>query len=121
MAAAPHIDQKQRGFSPCTYQMAETFQYSSDISFWQTVMTINKGYLCYASVMWQGFKLFVKGEQKTPWANYMFEPELEEIPFEEDGEPFSEDLLKANMLDEEIKNTDLSQDVMEENQDEAKQ
>ena len=63
-------------------------------------------------------KLFVLGEQKTPWANYLFEPEVETSAFEEEGEPFSEDLLKANLLDEETKNTDLSQDAIKENVDE---
>lgn len=118
IAVAPHIDQKQRGFAPCTYQMAETFQMADELGFVQTMTIINKGYVCYLSVMWHGWVLFVKGEQKTPWANYLFEPELEQIPFEEEGEPYSEDLLKANMLDESEQNTDLLQESIKEKADE---
>ena len=120
IAFAPHIDQKQRGFTPCTYQMAEAFQMTENLGLWQTAAIINKGYACYAGVMWQGWKAYVHREQKTPWENYMFEPELEAIPFEEDGEPYPADLLKENMLDESELNTNLLQDDIKENVDEEK-
>lgn len=120
VALAPHIDMKQRGFTPCTYQMANDFNQPEKLSFWQIVSVINKGYVCYAGVVWQGMKMFFNGEQKTPWANYLFEPELETIPFEMDGEPYPKDLIGANMLDESMENTDLLRDDIEENKDEQK-
>ena len=120
VAMAPHIDLKQRGFTPCTYQMASNFSQNEKLSFLQTAAIINKGYVCYAGVMWTGLKLFFKGEQKTPWANYLFEPELdwEPIPFAGEGEPYPEDLIEANMLDESMQNTNLLQDEIKEMNDE---
>lgn len=120
VAVAPHIDMQQRGFTPCTYQMANDFSQDEKLSFGQVVSTINKGYICYAGVVWQGMKMFFKGEQKTPWANYLFEPELEAIPFADDGEPYPDDLIKANMLDESDDNTDLLRDDIKEMNDEQK-
>ena len=120
VAVAPHIDMKQRGFSPCTYQMAEEFQATDKLGFWHTISTVNKGYVCYAKVMLKGAEMFFKGEQNTPWANYLFEPELETDPFADDVEPYSEDLIKANMLNESMQNTDLLQDDVKEKNDEQK-
>lgn len=120
VAVAPHIDMKQRGFTPCTYQMANDFSQTEKSDFGHVMSTINKGYICYAGVVWQGMKMFFKGEQKTPWANYLFEPELEAVPFEMDTEPYPEDLLEANMLDENMENTDLLRDDIKENTDDQK-
>ena len=117
VALAPHVDMKQRGFTPCTYQMLNDFNKEEKLSFTQTVSVINKGYICYAGVVWQGMKMFFKGEQKTPWTNYLFEPELESIPFAAEGEPYPEDLIKANMLDESMQNTDLLRDDIKEKTD----
>ncbi len=108
--AAPHNDAKMRGFTPCTYEMA--FRISSgDMNDSHLTMGQNRpkvtevlsmittGYLCYLKVFRDGFKQYLKNQQPTPWANYLFTPEV----FDEDNtevEPFSEDLLKANVLDD---------------------
>ncbi len=103
VAAAPHDDLKMRGFVPCTYQMAyEVNLYSSQSNIAGVLGAITESYICYASVMGEGVKLWWDGKQKTPWANYFFQPDTFKIP-EELSEPFSEDLLKANRLNDEEK------------------
>lgn len=101
VAVAPHHDMKMRGFAPCTMAVAEELNISaSQKKIWEVMSAVGSGYLCYAAVMREGVSLWLDGEQTTPWANYMFEPETYVVSPEE-SEPLSEELLKANLLDEE--------------------
>lgn len=101
VAMAPHNDDQMRGFTPCTYQMAvrlNTVPAKGKVT--SVLSAVSDAYLCYAEVVGEGVLLFFKGEQPTPWANYFFKvDDPYEIPPEE-SEPFSEDLLKANLLDD---------------------
>ena len=117
VAMAPHNDAKGRGFTKCTSQMAMELQQTGKLSVTGAVKMVNKGYWCYALVMGEGVKLFIKGEQSTPWSNYLFK---EESPIYQDdeGEGFSEDLLKANLLDEEDDSKNLWDGSDKENDDE---
>ena len=100
VASAPHNDLKMRGFTPCTFVMAEELNAAAgQRKTWEVMTVIGKGYLCYAGVMREGVELWLDGKQLTPWANYMFKPDTY-IVAPEESEPFSEELLKANMLDE---------------------
>lgn len=100
VAAAPHDDLKMRGFTPCTYQMAyDVNLYATQSDVTGVLGAITKSYVCYAAVMGEGVKLWLDGKQPTPWANYFFKADTFKIP-EELSEPFSEDLLKANRLDD---------------------
>ena len=65
----------------------------------------------HAKVIGRGVSLWVEGKQKTPWANYIFEPELQvdEYPDDEilqefyDNNPDMEfDLHKLNNLSREL-------------------
>ena len=97
---SPHSDGKMRGFAPCTYELAVRLsQQSGEGKLWGVAGAVTNANLCYVSVIREGVELWVQGKQSTPWANYMYEPE----PFYEDAniEPISEDLLKANLLDDE--------------------
>lgn len=101
VAVAPHNDMKMRGFAPCTVMMAEELNISAgQKKMWEVMSAVSGGYLCYAAVMREGASLWLEGKQPTPWANYLFEPETY-IVSPEESEPLSEDLLKANLLDEE--------------------
>ena len=96
---SPHTDAKMRGFSPCTYELAiRLSQQSGEKKLWGVVGAVTDANLCYVSVIRKGVELWVKGEQSTPWANYMYEPEA--FYDDENVEPLSEDLLKANLLNE---------------------
>lgn len=99
---APHNDAEMRGFTPCTYQMADEFNKIEDVKFTDVLTTVGIGYGCYFGVIYEGMRNFIGGKQKTPWANYLFvvksiESEDENI----EDEPFSEDLIKAKMFDDE--------------------
>lgn len=98
---APHNDAKFRGFTPCTLAMAEELNdISSSPKMGQVMIAINKGYWCYALVMFEGAKNWLNGRQDTPWANYIFEPETF-LATGDEAEPFSEELLKASLLENE--------------------
>ena len=100
VAIAPHNDGKMRGFAPCTYRMAyELGQYGENKQAGKVFSAISGGYFCYAGIMADGVAAWLGGRQKTPWANYIFKAETFEVPPELD-EPFSEDLLKANRLND---------------------
>jgi hypothetical protein len=98
---APHNDDKQRGFAPCTYEMSEKLNfYSVNRQIFNVFGAIMSSYACYLNVVGDGFKLWYDGKQKTPWDNYFFEPVTMDIP-KELSEPFSKELMEANMLNEE--------------------
>ena len=119
IAVAPHNDAKMRGFTPCTYQMAQELSRDTSHKMMRIFKIVNNGYFCYFQVISEGAKQFALGKQKTPWENYLFKAEsFEEIP--EEGEPFSDDLLKANVLDDkEVKEDFLGHD--EKGNDDEKQ
>jgi len=99
VASAPHNDAKMRGFTPCTYHMAQELGQDTSHKMINIFKIVNSGYLCYFQVVGEGVKLFISGKQQTPWANYLFKAEsFDEIP--EESEPFSPELLEANVLDE---------------------
>lgn len=122
---SPHSDGKMRGFAPCTYELAISLsQQTGEGKLWGVASAVTDANLCYASVIGKGVELWIKGKQSTPWANYMYEPE----PFYEDAsvEPFSEDLLRANLLDDEdgevvkIVDENVNIETVEGGQDEQK-
>lgn len=100
ITVAPHNDAKMRGFTPCTYQMAQDINQTEDIKFMDVLVIVSSGYGCYFAVIKDGIKDYFSGKQPTPWANYLFVPESTEIPADGiEDEPFSEDLIKAKMFD----------------------
>lgn len=104
---------RMRGFAPCTHAMAkELTDDTAEHSLWYVSKTVTNGYVCYAKVMVEGAGLWIAGEQNTPWANYIFEAENYMIS-PEDSEPFSENLLKANLLNEDSESTFLQNDIKE--------
>ena len=116
VAIAPHGDMKMRGFAPCTVTMAEELNAGAgQKKMWEVISGVGRGYLCYAAVMREGVSLWLEGKQTTPWANYMFVPETY-VASKEESELFSEDLLNANLLDEEegepfIINTEIKENI----------
>ncbi|MCM1323760.1 MAG: hypothetical protein NC218_06325 [Acetobacter sp.] len=114
VAMAPHNDMKMRGFAPCTYQMTTELNLAAgERQIWDVMSTVGKGYWCYAGVMRMGMAKWYAGEQETPWANYFFVP-LTDVATPEESEPFSEDLLKANLLEDNGKSSFI---VNEENKE----
>lgn len=101
VAVAPHDDYRMRGFAPCTYTLAERLSTMTEEKRMSSVISyIGAAYSCYASVMREGLVLWSEGKQPTPWANYLFYAEDPFLIPAEESEPLSEELLKANLLDE---------------------
>lgn len=113
IAMAPHNDAEMRGFTPCTYQMAEKMVMNDALKYSEVFGIIAKGYGCYFKVMGEGVKLFYKGEQPTPWANYLFAIEQDET---EEG--FEKDLEQNNLFVEDNETVDLLDNSIRENTDE---
>jgi len=115
---APHNDARGRGFTKCTSEMAFVLQQTDKLSVMRAAKMVGEGYWCYALVMKEGIELFVKGKQKTPWSNYLFDEERFDAKEGDEGEGFSEDLLKANLLDDEDDEKSLWDMKEEENDNE---
>ncbi len=100
VAAAPHDDAQMRGFTPCTYEMAEELSLQGgQKKIWGVLGAVTDSYFCYAGVVWSGVGLWLDGKQPTPWTNYLFASENFKVPAGM-SEPFSKDLIKANRLDD---------------------
>lgn len=99
ISIAPHNDAKMRGFTPCTYEMGvKLSDPRANVGLQYAFRVVMQSYVCYGKVIKDGVELWLAGEQEKPWDNYLFEPEIWDVPSELE-EPFSEDLLKANKLD----------------------
>lgn len=76
MIVSPKEDLKKRGFIPCT----EKFVHHANMCE-NSKMCIVKGVWshigCGFSVVGTGVSKWAKGEQNTPWENYVFIPEVE--------------------------------------------
>ena len=72
---APRYDEQKRGFIPCTEIMAEELINCED-KIGCMLKTVAKNTWCDVTIVAKGFSLWAKGEQTTPWANYLFEPKL---------------------------------------------
>lgn len=72
---APREDKLNRGFIPCTKQLAEEIFSCTENKTWCMSKAIVKNTWCDTLVVLDGFGAWVRGRQETPWANYLFTPE----------------------------------------------
>lgn len=120
VALAPHNDVKMRGFTACTYDMADKINEAGmSRSLSGVMVSVGRGYLCYARVIKQGAERWANGEQPAIWSNYLFKPEVYDVAPDE-SEPLSEELLKANLLDDEKEAMVWQENISKENIDESK-
>lgn len=113
ISIAPHNGVKMRGFAPCTYQMTEKLMVQKTLKHTDVFKIIAKGYGCYFKVVAEGAVLFCRGQQATPWANYLFRSEEQWV--DEDG--IDEDLEQNSLLKDDDEN-DLLDNVIKESIDE---
>ncbi|MBE6448078.1 MAG: hypothetical protein E7018_02125 [Alphaproteobacteria bacterium] len=73
---SPRQDAKKRGFIPCTETLAENILSCQKNKVFCLLSAVVKNSWCDAKVIGAGFSMWVGGEQSTPWANYIFEPEI---------------------------------------------
>lgn len=83
---APRVDLEERGFVKCTKNMIADFSNCQKNKVRCAVKTMFKNHICDFNVVKTGFSQWLKGEQKTPWANYYFEPVTEDLNPAEDEE-----------------------------------
>ena len=94
--SSPRQDLQKRGFIQCTEIMAAELHVCQSKA-WCSIKSILKNSFCDSKVITKGFGDWLKGEQKTPWANYIFEAEIEEN-FEEALKQFYEE--NPNVVEE---------------------
>lgn len=75
---APHDDEENRGFSVCSKQMFTDVS-NCNSQIWCTFKAVSKNYICYNLIIFKGFKNWITKKSPTPWSDYLFEPEPEEI------------------------------------------
>ena len=106
---APREDGLNRGFIPCTKTLAAEIFACEQNKAWCMSKAIVKNTWCDTLVVLDGFGAWVRGRQKTPWANYLFTPE----PFE--TEPPAEELQQFY-----AENPDIAADMQKLDQDRQK-
>lgn len=111
---APAKDLQNRGFTKCHALLYDNLKacHSSSQCLLKHILGVNG---CYASVVGEGFALWIKGEQKTPWANYFFEAELpeKEEPHPELKKFYQESVdLPRQMNELKQKNKMLEQEIL---------
>ena len=74
--ASPRQDDLNRGFIPCTQKMAQEILVDEKKSSLKLAKIIIANTYCDTKVVFKGLTDWVKGKQKTPWANYLFEPQI---------------------------------------------
>ena len=120
---SPRQDLQKRGFIPCTEIMAGELLACEDNKAYCMVKAILKNSWCDTKVILSGVKLWSRGEQKTPWANYIFTPDLEEEEETDEGlEEFYEQTpdVEASMNNLKKLNQELENQVQN-NQKEQKE
>lgn len=75
VALSPREDKLNRGFIPCTEKLAENIS-SCAGGLWCTTKAVIRNSICDAEIIFKGFALWTKGQQDTPWSNYIFIPDL---------------------------------------------
>lgn len=83
---SPRYDLQRRGFIPCTEKLADSVEKCGRNNILCTLGAIWTDNMCNISVIWQGLNKWVRGEQSTPWSNYIFEPEIATEPAENNEE-----------------------------------
>ena len=117
---SPKNDLKNRGFVCCTKQLAFNLGKCESGQMMCVFKAFYKDVACNSGVIYEGLADWIKGEQNTPWANYIFEPEWQEEsenPYlsnpKEDMENMALDrefMLQKHQELENIKNRNLKAD-----------
>lgn len=75
---APREDALSRGFVGCTKKLIDEIYDCQKGSVVCTFKAVIKNNACDFKVVREGFSLWLAKKQKTPWANYFFEPAQEQ-------------------------------------------
>ena len=72
---SPRQDMQKRGFIPCTEAMAKQLLSCENEVFCSLSVIIQNSW-CDIKVVGRGVKNWARGQQETPWGNYIFTPKL---------------------------------------------
>lgn len=75
VALSPKQDAQNRGFIPCTTELANKVT-SCQGGLKCTTKAILNNVVCDARVVTKGLDNWINDKQEKPWSNYLFEPEL---------------------------------------------
>ena len=117
---APRYDEQKRGFVACTAQMAGEIQNCESDNLCVLGKVIENTF-CNISVIKDGFLMWKKGEQNTPWANYLYEPLVKQQSTDDDiesEESLEEYYKSVPNIKEEMKNLENLNKKLEVNEDE---
>lgn len=112
---SPRQDAQKRGFIPCTEAMAQKMLACPAGSKYSCLFgSILENSWCDIKVVGRGFKLWIGGEQKAPWSNYIFTPAVEngrsedEVlqEFREDNPNLGLELEYMKKLNRQLEDTD---------------
>ena len=95
MYLSPRQDMRDRGFIPCTKQLVFGLSGCQSGKIGCPLKLLWQDMKCNIKVVGVGFKNWATGKQSTPWANYLFEPELY---VEDEENPYVGD-IKQDMSD----------------------
>lgn len=95
MYLSPRQDIRDRGFIPCTKQLIFELSDCQRGKLGCPLKLLWQDMKCNIKVVGSGFKNWATGKQPTPWANYLFEPELY---VEDEENPYIGD-MKLDMSD----------------------
>ena len=87
---APHVDIQNRGFVPCTTNMATKVEVCHQRKLC-ILKAVYDNYICDGKVILIGLSDWVTGKQLRPWSNYMFEPEVQKEEMDEDLKEYYRD------------------------------
>lgn len=110
---SPRQDALKRGFIPCTEKLVIDISSCQRGKISCPLMHLWQDMKCNGSVVLGGFGAWVKGEQSTPWANYLFEPKAlaeidEETPYIGNISSDMDDMEKQRLFIE-AKHTELEE------------
>ena len=99
MYMSPRRDAEERGFIKCTKKLVLDLQMCKAGSLGCPFKLLIKDMGCNIGVVGTGFAGWLKGEQSTPWANYLFEPKIASVD-DEGGDKIVEPLSDAEFQNE---------------------
>ena len=73
---SPRQDAQRRGFIPCTEAMAEKMLSCEKNKVFCLLSAVVQNTWCDIKVVGAGMQKWAKGQQTTPWENYIFVPEI---------------------------------------------
>lgn len=93
---SPRQDSQNRGFIPCTKEMAAEIFACQENKAWCMAKAVVKNGYCDTKVVFSGFAKWISGKQTTPWENYLFVPDVNGAENQTDIDPELQQFYEQN-------------------------